>query len=407
MSAYTGYLIRRERLAQNLSQKGLARGICAVSYLSKIEQGLVEPGQEIIDGLFAALHIDFVRDPELEAEARRQFDRFLFLAEADEPYDEQRAFFDAHGERLLRSAFALYVQVFRLIDTASLTSGEATHAILRSIEPFMACLNVPAQRWVLLVKAEFQKSHEDEWAVLEEAARLGESCMVTYKQAVCAHQQGRYGLSAELAERAYSQAAYEGNVATMISSCFLMGTCACNRWDMQQAHRYYDRVFALSRGCRMKMDNYMAYNLGSSYLEMGDEEQALVYLERAGEEESDKLHNLLLHQKLSILYSLKGAREKAQTHLLQAKQWLMAAQWPQEWRRTQLLNLMIRFAELIMTEPLQSGEMERVTRTLYDEGAGQFSFGFKRFYGRYLVEIYKRQRRYKEALAVQEEMAAM
>lgn len=407
MSTYTGYLIRRERLAQNLSQEGLCRGICAVSYLSKIEQGLVEPGEEIIDGLFRALGVDFVRDPELEKEAQRQFERFLFLAEADEPYDEQRAFFEANSERLLRSEFALYVQVFRLIDTASLTSGKETQALLQSIEPFMAFLNVPAQRWVLLVKAEFQKSYDDEWAVLEKAARLGSCSMVTYKQAVCAHQQGRYGMSVELAERAYSQAAYEGNVATMISSCFLMGTCACNRWDMQQAHRYYDRVLALSRGCRMKMDNYMYYNLGSSYLEMGDGEHALMYLERADEEEYDKLHNMLLHQKLSILYSLKGAREKGKTHLMLSKRWLAAAQWPEEWRRTQLLTLMIRFAELIMSESLQSKEMESVTRTLYDEGAGQFGFGFKRFYGRYLVEIYKQQRRYKEALAVQEEMSAM
>ena len=103
MSAYTGYLIRCERLAQNLSQEGLAKGICAVSYLSKIEQGQVEPGQEIIDRLFAALHIDFVREPELEREAERQLAEFFFLREADEPCDEQHEFFAQHGEKLLCS----------------------------------------------------------------------------------------------------------------------------------------------------------------------------------------------------------------------------------------------------------------------------------------------------------------
>ena len=36
MENFVGTLIRRERLRQNLSQEGLCRGICVVSYLSKI-----------------------------------------------------------------------------------------------------------------------------------------------------------------------------------------------------------------------------------------------------------------------------------------------------------------------------------------------------------------------------------
>ena len=43
MSMHYGRLLRQERLRQNLSQEGLCRGICTPSYLSKIEQGQVEP----------------------------------------------------------------------------------------------------------------------------------------------------------------------------------------------------------------------------------------------------------------------------------------------------------------------------------------------------------------------------
>ncbi|MBQ6877388.1 MAG: helix-turn-helix transcriptional regulator, partial [Oscillospiraceae bacterium] len=39
---YPGFLIKRERLLKNWSQEGLCKGICAVSYLSKIEQGKAE-----------------------------------------------------------------------------------------------------------------------------------------------------------------------------------------------------------------------------------------------------------------------------------------------------------------------------------------------------------------------------
>ena len=47
MDAFVGTLIRRERLRKNLSQEGLCKGICVVSYLSKIEQGKADPSDEV------------------------------------------------------------------------------------------------------------------------------------------------------------------------------------------------------------------------------------------------------------------------------------------------------------------------------------------------------------------------
>ena len=41
-------LIRYERLKRNWSQEGLCDGICAVSYLSKIEQGKAEPNPQLL-----------------------------------------------------------------------------------------------------------------------------------------------------------------------------------------------------------------------------------------------------------------------------------------------------------------------------------------------------------------------
>lgn len=59
-----GALIRRERLKQNFSQEGLCRGICVVSCLSKIEQGRVEAGEDIIRALLKRLGISYEADPE-------------------------------------------------------------------------------------------------------------------------------------------------------------------------------------------------------------------------------------------------------------------------------------------------------------------------------------------------------
>ena len=52
-AAISGALLRQARLQRDWSQEGLCRGICAVSYLSKIEQGKVEASGEILRQLFA------------------------------------------------------------------------------------------------------------------------------------------------------------------------------------------------------------------------------------------------------------------------------------------------------------------------------------------------------------------
>lgn len=86
MQKWMGVLIKQERLRQNLSQEGVCRGVCAVSYLSKIEKGRVEPGQDILDGLFQALGLRLEQDEEFLQTAERYltgyFDRVLPGADA-------------------------------------------------------------------------------------------------------------------------------------------------------------------------------------------------------------------------------------------------------------------------------------------------------------------------------------
>ena len=67
MENFVGLLIRRERLEKDYSQEGLCRGICAVSYLSKIEQGKAQARDDVVVPLLARLGIDFETDPEFLA----------------------------------------------------------------------------------------------------------------------------------------------------------------------------------------------------------------------------------------------------------------------------------------------------------------------------------------------------
>ena len=59
-----GLLIRQARLRLNWSQEGLCRGICAPSYLSKIEQGKAAPSPEVTELLLRRLGLVWTPEPE-------------------------------------------------------------------------------------------------------------------------------------------------------------------------------------------------------------------------------------------------------------------------------------------------------------------------------------------------------
>ena len=76
-----GMLIRKYRLEQNMSQEALCQGICAVSYLSKIEKGSVLGSNEIISGLFDVLGISIPDNSEvLEPYEEKIKDYFRYLS---------------------------------------------------------------------------------------------------------------------------------------------------------------------------------------------------------------------------------------------------------------------------------------------------------------------------------------
>lgn len=281
MSAYTGYLIRRERLNQNLSQEGLSRGICAPSYLSKIEAGQVEPRREIVDRLFGALGVEFIRDEALLREAQRQLEAYFFHIDAGGRCEAAETFLMEQGERLERSEFALSCAVYRLYSACERQDWEEAARASAWLKPFSGCLDAPLRQRVLIARAKMQERPEDAIRLLEEA-------------------------------------------------------------------------------------------------------------------------NALLHQKLAMAYLETGNRQEAMRHLERAEVCFETIDGG-ETRERELLGVMLRFVRLRF-EPACDGlpEYEQVLTRLYAEAGQALGHGFSQFYGRHLIALYRKQRRYKDALGVSE-----
>ncbi|SES10497.1 tetratricopeptide repeat protein [Psychrobacillus sp. OK032] len=61
-----GYIIKQERLNQNIKQTVLARGICSTSYLSKIENNSTVPSEDVINLLLERLNLEIDKLPNEE-----------------------------------------------------------------------------------------------------------------------------------------------------------------------------------------------------------------------------------------------------------------------------------------------------------------------------------------------------
>lgn len=84
-----GFILRRERLARDWSQDGLCRGICAVSYLSKIEHGGVIASEDILERLFERMGLPWHGAEPDAGEAVEELYELLFSGEFD-AFEEHR-----------------------------------------------------------------------------------------------------------------------------------------------------------------------------------------------------------------------------------------------------------------------------------------------------------------------------
>ena len=82
----------------------------------------------------------------------------------------------------------------------------------------------------------------------------------------------------DAAGRAYSAAADEGSVPTLLWSSYLLGACYSNFNDMSFMLKYYKRALELSRGYDATISSLIQYNIGSAYLEHKNFQDAVPYL---------------------------------------------------------------------------------------------------------------------------------
>lgn len=88
-----GSIIKLNRIAKNISQKELSKGICVPSYLSRIENGDLLPSEEVISIIFTRLGLTFNDSEEFINNGKYQLNEFFERLNSNE-FDYTNAIFD-------------------------------------------------------------------------------------------------------------------------------------------------------------------------------------------------------------------------------------------------------------------------------------------------------------------------
>ena len=288
---YAGFIIRQERLNRNWSQEGLCRGICTVSYLSKIELGKTEPSEEILCMLMRAMGLAWHgTDAGKDAVVQRAYDILLGAEEG-------------LAEFLSEQDADLFVYSPYGPDWALLTrfAGQDMAPLDEELE---ACLDSRQLALQRLLQGRGQ-----------EAVSLYPAGFVQYMAGVAHYHAGRFAPALEMLQAAFQLAAQEGRARLMLHCKAMMGNCYANQNDLPAMEQHYIVASRLSKTLGdEQMDQTLAYNRAATQLEMGRYEQALGYFQSLKNPSRMELHKLAIClEKLGRRDEAAAALEKAET----------------------------------------------------------------------------------------------
>ena len=368
---YTAFLIRRQRLEKGWSQQGLCEGICAVSYLSKIEQGKAEPSGEIVRLLFERLGISWHDEAESRG-SELMGDAFEYLLSG-----ENRLLADLlkspEWEKLRHSPWLLDCQLLE-------------HCLSQEQLPLDPALEVCMNQQQLAL----QRRLQGHW---EEALRLWPTGWMYLEAGENSYWQGNNAQAIELLQMANDLASQEGRPRIMLDARSFIGNCYCTLHDFFSMERHYKAARRLAIALNEPdFVSSIEYNAASNYFQLGQYEKALAYFESLKDPQPMALH------KLALCYEKLGRTKEALAALDRA----FAANEQKEALPQNLLFKMCELIRLRLEDPayLDSEQYGKALTECFTLCRENLPMSFCVFHLPWMLEWYEHHRQYKQAYAL-------
>ena len=367
---FPGVLLRRERIHRNWSQEGLCKGICSVSYLSKIEQGKTEASAEILRLLFARLDLPWHDSPNEQKANADLVERFYeALLSYDPQLDEIKKEFSAQEKHLVNSPYALDAMLMRSFLTIPIFPAD------EAAEPYFDRRQLALQRIL-------QDRNE-------EAMRLYPCAFVFLIAGIRAYEQGEnYAMALEYLRESYQRASEEGRAHIMMYSQLFMGNCYCNQVDLENMRAHYRIAERLAQALGdVNTLSKISYNTASAQIEGGQFADAYAYFSALQEPNMMDLH------KLAVCCEKLGKREEALEALEKAKK--MDSDYPPKELARQMCAI-VRF-RLENKDYLRLPEYGESLFSVFAECRKTLPIGYASFHLPWVLEWYTATRQYRLA----------
>ena len=287
-----GALIRRARLEKNWSQEGLCRGICSVSWLSKIEAGREGADPELVAALFARLGMDMSENPAAAELVDRCYEAAFSLDY--EGWDALNT--ELEAARLENGPYCVDAELLGRLFSDEHAAPDWVRAMEEALEPRQRAL-------LYWLSGDF-----------ETLCRVDGAAYSLYLRGEAAYCSGNNTLALELLERACRLASDEGRLRILMHARLTIGNCYSNSMQYEAMLRHYE---AAERMARTLGDadtvRSIEYNRAATALELGRAQEAYDALTRLGAESAMELH------KLAVACELLGRRDEALAALERAE----------------------------------------------------------------------------------------
>lgn len=294
---YQGNIIKRERLKNNWSQAGLCKGICTVSYLSKIEKGIAEPSWEILSLLLSRLNLSF--DEKLENEANAAVEN-LYEVLFSGHYRELK-------DKISDEDIEKYSATSSGIDFLLLRASADPKYELKEVRAEIRDETISDVRQLAILKIIEGRA--------EEAVLLLPNAYTHFMAGLKYYEDGAYNSALNYLGTAYKLAAENGYAGLMLQARVYSGNCYCNMVDLANMESEY-RVAKNIAGELNAFDmiEMLDYNVAASLIEAGRFEEAYTFFSKLNEPNKMSLH------KLAVCCEKTGQREEALAAIEKAKE---------------------------------------------------------------------------------------
>ena len=393
MNQMVGYLIRSNRVRQKMSQEQLCKEICAVSYLSKIEAGIAEPNEEIIQKLFDKLEVTYTQDEELIREYKEYLYRYFDAFFHHESTVEMEELIYKNRKRMENSEISIEYQLFCIFNGAG-DDGHVAQRLIQNVEQYKEYMNEETAFLYYMAKGMYGKDSETRVKAYQKARRI-KDCSLVYESLMYeAFNEGLYQEALNDCRIGYERAMQEGFLLVAKQISFLEGVCYGKQGNIPGMLRAYKRTKELSRGDK-KIAASIDYNIAAVYIEQGMHKESIPYLLSALKQEQEGDSAFLINHKLAMAYEQMGDKTVGRVYLEIADRLSknMDKTYKDMVRMSQL-----RYEGDYMNSPeyeqLLSGFLQ-MEKTMGED--------FVQFYKPYMIEWLKSKRKYKEVLRLVEE----